>query len=40
MRKFAFGRTTWRGAVCLTGLLALGGCGLFSMTMAVTTPLP
>lgn len=30
MRKFAFGRTTWRGAVCLTGLLALGGCGLFS----------
>ncbi|WP_116793125.1 outer membrane protein assembly factor BamB [Achromobacter dolens] len=29
MRKFAFGRT-WRGAVCLTSLLALGGCGLFS----------
>lgn len=29
MRKFAFGRT-WRGAVCLTGVLALGGCGLFS----------
>lgn len=29
MRKFAFGRA-WRGAVCLTGVLALGGCGLFS----------
>ena len=29
MRKFAPGRT-WRGAVCLASLLALGGCGLFS----------
>jgi outer membrane protein assembly factor BamB len=29
MRKFATGRT-WRGAVCLASLLALGGCGLFS----------
>lgn len=39
MRKFAFGRT-WRGAVCLTGLLALGAAACFPMTMAVTTPLP
>ena len=29
MRKFATGRAL-RGAVCLTGLLVLGGCGMFS----------
>ena len=29
MRKFAPGRT-WRGALVLASLLALGGCGMFS----------
>ena len=38
MRKFATGRA--RGAVCLTGLLVLGGCGMFSRTTAVTTRRP
>ena len=39
MRKFATGRAL-RGAVCLTGLLVLGGCGMFSRTTAVTTRRP
>ena len=39
MRKFATGRAL-RGAVCLTGLLVLGGCGMFSQDDGRYDPAP
>ena len=39
MRKFATGRAL-RGAVCLTGLLVLGGCGMFSRDDGRYDPAP
>ncbi|KOF54120.1 MULTISPECIES: outer membrane protein assembly factor BamB [unclassified Achromobacter] len=39
MRKFA-PRRMWRGALCVAGLLALSGCGLFSSDDARYEPAP